>query len=271
MAGPSCASPGTLTALSADQARTVRRLGLDAVGLCAAVQGLIALPGDAFGAGLPPDRMAERNTRSAERLLDRVVELDGAPFDRARSADRRIVGTCRHFAVLSVAFLQAAGVPSRARCGFASYFVPAKLVDHWIAEHWSEPAQRWVRIDAEILGTDLVDRPDDLAAGEFLTGGEVWRLVRTGAIDPMDVGVHGTEHWGPAEIRGNVIRDLAARNQIEVLPWDSWGPMDDSYEGRTGEDFDRLIDEVAAACAGEDESSLRSLYRRLAVPSELIR
>jgi hypothetical protein len=48
------------------------------------------------------------------------------------------------------------------------------------------------------------------------------------------------------------MRDLAALEHVEVLPWDEWGPMHDSYAGRTGDDFDRMIDEVAAACGTDD-------------------
>ena len=181
------------------------------------------------------------------------------------------MGTCRHFAVLACALLRARGIPARARCGFATYFVPDRHVDHWITEHWSNDDQRWVRIDSEILGLDLVPRPHDLADGEFLTGGEAWQLCRRGAADPMTFGVVGTDHaWGPAEIHGNAIRDLAALNKVEMLPWDEWGPMKASYDGETGPEFDEVIDEVAVVCASEDPVRLAARYDTLRVPDAMI-
>ena len=32
--------------------------------------------------------------------------------------------------------LRLRGIPARARCGFATYFMVRKGVDHWIVEHW---------------------------------------------------------------------------------------------------------------------------------------
>jgi len=86
--------------------------------------------------------------------------------------------------------LRARAIPARARCGFETYFQPGRNNDHWITEYWD--GTRWVRIDSEILGFDIVDRPEDLAERQFLTGTEAWAAYRAGA-DPMTFGVHGTE------------------------------------------------------------------------------
>jgi len=40
-----------------------------------------------------------------------------------------------------------------------------------------------VRVDSEILGQSVLTRPEDVAPGEFLTGGEAWRAFRRGEID----------------------------------------------------------------------------------------
>jgi hypothetical protein len=130
-----------------------------------------------------------------------------------------------------------------------------------------------VRIDAEILGTDLVARPDRLADGEFLTGGEAWKLCRAGRRDPMTFGIDFKmlpELVGPAEIRGNAIRDLASLNKVEMLPWDEWGPMRASYQGTTGPEFDDLIDQVADACASEDHAQIHDQYAKFRVPDALL-
>lgn len=267
------AAPGPFTKLTTDQIDLIRRLDLDPSGLCRAAQGLVVSPLDAAGAGLSEQRMAERNTRPASTLLQRVLELDAAPLDRPRPAERRVVGTCRHFAVMATAFLRAASVPARARCGFATYFIPPKKVDHWIVEYWSGEDQRWIRIDPEYVdrGTPSGARAEDLRPGEFLTAGEAWQLIRSGQEDPAGFGVFGTENWGQGEVRGNAMRDLASLlHKIEMLPWDVWGPMEDSYDGKTGEDFDRVIDELAVACADHDEPGLQRVSDQLAVPTSLI-
>ena len=51
-----------------------------------------------------------------------------------------------------------------------------------------------------------------------------------------------------------MIRDLAALNKTEMLPWDEWGRMSASYRGETGADYDALMDVVAQACAAADKS-----------------
>jgi hypothetical protein len=268
------ADPGPLTGLTPDQRQQIRDLGLDPRGLCRVAQGLLIAPADATGAGLSELRMAERNTRPAEALLQRALELDGdTPLDRPRAAEQRVVGTCRHHAVLATAFLRACRVPARARCGFATYFVPPKKVDHWVVEHWSRDESRWVRTDPEYVDrpTPGSARPDDLRPGEFLTAGEAWQLVRTGREDPADFGVFGTANWGPGEIRGNAMRDLASlAARVEVLPWDEWGPMADSYDGKTGAEFDALIDQVAEATHHPDAPGLSHLYEQLAVPESMV-
>jgi hypothetical protein len=268
------AAPGPLTELTGSQAEAVRRLDQAPRDLCRTVQGLVVQPLDAHGVGLSEERMAERNTRPASALLRRVLELDAvAALHLPRPAERRVVGTCRHFAVLATAFLRATNVPARARCGFATYFAPPKKVDHWIVEYWSSEDRRWIRIDPEILDRETAGRvrADDLRPGEFLTAGEAWQLVRAGREEAADFGVFGTENWGAGEIRGNAMRDLAALHKVETLPWDEWGPMDDSYNGRTGDDFDLLIDQVAIACRDDDQLELQRRYDRLAVPASMIR
>jgi len=201
-------------------------------------------------------------------LLDTQTPTAANP----REPRRRVIGTCRHFAVMSCALLRHRCIAARARCGFATYFQPGLGLDHWITEYWHDGDSRWVRIDSEVLDQSVVANPQDLGFREFLTGGEAWVAYREGHIDAAHFGVCGTENWGPGEIRGNAIRDLAALNKVEMLPWDEWGRMDASYKGETGADYDELLDTIAAVCASEDPSAVAELYAcdELRVPSELI-
>lgn len=266
-------APGELTAIDRGLLSHLADLPTKAVDLCRVAQALVIPPDLASACGIPEERHAEKSIRHASELIRTLVALDPTPIHEARRPKNRIVGTCRHFTILSGAFLRYRGIAARARCGFATYFVPEKYVDHWVVEYWHTAQERWVRIDSEILGLPFVSTPEDLSSDEFLSGGEAWTLCREGAGDPSLFGVVGAPHaWGIAEVRGNAIRDLAALNKIEVLPWDEWGRMDASYKGETGPDYDELIDAVATTCASNDPFAIRDLYNSedLSVPPSLL-
>jgi hypothetical protein len=56
-----------------------------------------------------------------------------------------------------------------------------------------------------------------------------------------------------------------------MLNWDEWGRMTEAYEGRTGPDYDRLIDTLADTCAADDPAALARLFAdpHFAVPGHL--
>ncbi len=64
-------------------------------------------------------------------------------------------------------------------------------------------------------------------------------------------------------IGGNVVRDLAALNNVEMLPWDCWGPMPPPGTPVT-EDYLEVIDRLAALTQVPDASfeHLRAAYER---------
>jgi hypothetical protein len=273
MDGISYALPGPLTALDGVSMAALEPVGSEPVEICLPVHGLVLQPSDAEALGLPPDRFAENQIRPAGKLVQVLMALDSAPLRVHREPDKRVIGTCRHFAVLSCALLRYRGIPARVRCGFATYFQPGQGLDHWITEYWDDDGGRWVRIDSEILGQQVLSHPEDLRPGEFLTGGEAWSGYRRGEIDASRFGVYGTENWGVGEIRGNAVKDLAAMNKVETLPWDEWGQMEAAYKGETDASYDELLDTLAIACNTDDPAAIAALYTRdeFTVPAELIR
>jgi hypothetical protein len=261
-------SPGPLTDLASIESSMLGG-GNDPVTICAVVAGLVVQPREL--PELLPARVGEKDLRPAASIVQRLLAMDPSPLAHARPPQLRVVGTCRHFAVLACALLRRQRIPARVRCGFATYFRRGLALDHWVVEYRSDDG-RWVLLDPEILHLDVVAHPEDLPPGAFLTGAEAWLAFRAGAVDAATFGVDGTANWGPAEIKGNLVRDVAALNKVEMLPWDEWGRMTEAYEDRTGPDYDALLDEAAQACTSDNETQLVGLFGRpeFRVPADLI-
>ena len=257
------AAPGPMTDLAGVSADAFDGLPTDPVGLCRAVPGLIVheMWASAYGFEVPESRLSNLQSRSAVEMTDVIRRLDPGPLSAARPVEDRMVGNCRHFSTLSCALLRRAGIPARARCGFGMYFEPGKHVDHWVTEYWNETEQRWVRIDAQL---DDVQRAaivadfdtEDLPPGPFLPAGEAWEQCRTGRADPDTFGIF--EFWGLWFVQANVVRELAALNKMELLPWDVWGAM--TFQEEPDAAAASVTDTVAGVIAGGDVDAIRTLY-----------
>lgn len=266
------AAPGPLTRLDDVPATALESVTGHPLEICFPAHSLVLQPTDAQSIGVPEESFAENQMRPVAAIVQALLAIDSAPLTVPREPAKRVIGTCRHFAVLSCALLRYRGIPARVRCGFATYFQPNQALDHWIMEYWDRVQERWVRVDSEILGQSVLSHPEALRPADFLKGGEAWTAFRRGAVDASQFGVYGTENWGPTEIRGNAVKDLAALNKVEMLPWDEWGRMTEAYNGETGAEYDELLDDLAAACAADDPDALAALYARdeLKVPDNLI-
>ena len=253
------------------QARLFKDLPHDPAALAKIVQGLLMHEhiAPAYGLKLSPEQHAQAHIRPVEKMVQAIAGRDPRPLSVARAEGERQVGVCRHFTLLHVAMLRSHGVAARARCGFGAYFEKGKFIDHWVTEYWNEPAKRWVLVDPQLdarqrelfkIAFDPLDVPRD----QFLVAGDAWRLCRTGKAEPQAFGI--LDMHGLWFIAGNVVRDLAALNNREMLPWDVWGPM-------TQDDAEvdvALIDRLAELThdPGAHFADLRAAYKdeRVAVP-----
>ena len=206
--------------------------------------------------------------RDTARLLKLVRAVDDRPLDEARPPGNRIGARCHAFSRLTVAFLRAAGVPARARCGFGAYFRPGWLEDHWVAEYWNSVDQRWQMVDAQLDATwcQMISFDGDplaITMSEFITAGHAWRAWRRGDLDDGRCGLSGINEHGAHWIAGNLRLDLASLNKVEMLPWDVWGAGWRPGEQPT-EDQLYLFDSVADLTVDPDArlSELCSRYEK---------
>ncbi|MBK9601501.1 MAG: transglutaminase domain-containing protein [Anaerolineales bacterium] len=216
-----------------------------------------------YGFTPPPERMAELQLRTMEKRLARTLELDPRPLTESRPIDKKLIGNCRDHSLLLVSMLRHQGIPARARCGFAAYFMPDHFEDHWVVEYWNTEQNRWVMVDAQLdelqqdalkINFDVLDVPRD----QFIVGGKAWQMCRTGEQDPDKFGIF--DMHGLGFVRGDFVRDVASLNKMELLPWDCWGVI-------LNESLDNpvdlaALDEVAALTANDvpDFEAVRTRY-----------
>ncbi|HZS09189.1 MAG TPA: transglutaminase-like domain-containing protein [Blastocatellia bacterium] len=271
------ARPGAMTS-GGRYAAMLEKLPNDAGELARIVQGLVIheYMASAYGVTIPEDRRSESHIRPVERMLDRLFAIDDRPLTTARPPEKRLVGVCHHFVLLLVAMLRAKGVPARDRYGFGAYFNPGYFEDHVVCEYWNAARGDWVLVDPQFdevwqkelkISHDVLDVPRD----HFIIAGDAWARCRAGEADPSKFGIIVGNLRGLWFVAGDLVRDVASLNKMEMLQWDVWGEMPEADEPLTD---DRLAfsDRLAALTREPDASfdELRRLYEgddRLRVPS----
>ncbi|MEV6106389.1 transglutaminase-like domain-containing protein [Streptomyces sp. NPDC051940] len=224
-----------------------------------------------FEVELPDGRLdAEPDTRYAADILRLVLARNPSPLTEPRPLADRFVGTCRDFSLLHSALLRRAGVPARIRCGFATYFIEGFHEDHWVTEYWDDE-RGWTLADAQLFSDPVAARtekegyavsfdPLRVPRDRFLVAGDAWRACRTGRRDPQTFGVsHLPALRGLPEVLANLLKDLAALNRVEVLPWDGWGLAEAVPELMGAADY-ALLDAAARATSSGEFAGLRELY-----------
>lgn len=104
-----------------------------------------------------------------------------------------------------------------------------------------------------------------------MIAGDAWAQGRAGEVDPAKFGLSFVPEGGLWFIAGNLMRDVAALNNMEMLPWDDWGAMP-GPDGLLTDDLLAFFDRLAALTRVPDASfaELRALYEedeRLRVPA----
>jgi hypothetical protein len=270
-------SDGTMTALGAhtDEFGALPR---ELASLCEIVQGSLIHRDIApwlYGLTLSEKQRDDGHLRPVAQMLTRINELDSRPLTTAREVGQRLPSVCRHFSLMLCAMLRHQGIPARPRCGFGAYFTPGKFEDHWVCEYWNAGEKRWVLVDAQL---DAIQRkalkidfnPLDVPRDRFIIAGDAWQMCRSGRAEANLFGLTHVHLQGLWFVAGNVVRDLASLNKMELLPWDVWGLMDMNDEAITDEKK-ALLDRVAALTLAEDDAfaDVRAIYEsdeRLRVP-----
>ena len=131
------------------------------------------------------------------------------------------------------------------------------LVDPQFDEVWRTK----LKIDHDIL---------DVPRDRFLVAGDAWAQCRTGEADPAKFGIIFANLRGLWYVAGNVVRDIAALNKMEMLPWDVWGAQPSPNEPLNDDQL-AFFDNLVALTHAPDASfaELRQLYEednRLHVP-----
>jgi hypothetical protein len=229
-----------------------------------------------YGCTIPDARAGEIHLRAMEQMLEQVLALDNRPLTVARAPSKRLACRCHNFTRFLVAMLRAKEVPARSRCGFGSYFNAGYFEDHWVCEYWDASQARWALADPQFdavwreklrIDHDILDVP----RARFLAAGDAWTQCRTGKADPTKFGINFANLRGLWFVAGSLVRDVAALNKREMLPWDVWGAMPSPHEPLNEEQL-TFFDTLAGPTHNPDASfaELRARYEaddRLRVPA----
>jgi Transglutaminase-like superfamily len=261
-------------------AAALQRLPSDIMSACTAVQGLLIHRDIApwlYEQKLSAEQRDLANIRHIGSALTNVLALDSRALDQSRAPPQRLPSVCRHFSTLLAAILREHAIPARVRCGFGAYFKPDRFEDHWVAEYWNEAEHRWQMVDAQM---DSIQReafrldfdPLDVPRDRFILAGDAWQMCRTGRAKEDLFGLSFINQQGLWWIVGNLVRDLAALNRMELLPWDVWGAMPGPANAIAPADVE-LFDHIAEITLADDTAlpELRQIYEnsRVRVPEKV--
>jgi hypothetical protein len=232
---------------------------------------------EAYGVELSDARRQEPLMRSFEEKLVFLRDKGFTHVSEGRTNQDKMFGICRDFSVVSAALCREAGIPARARCGFAAYFEPGKYIDHWVLEYWHQEQERWIMADAQLdelqqSALKIEFDPLDIDAEQFITAPRAWLMCRQGKANPDLFGIF--QWWGYDYLRCNLLLDANSLLKMPMQPWDGW----DGYkilplDRWTDADY-AVLDKLASLALLADQdfqtfSDFVSGHEKIRVPADL--
>ena len=194
---------------------------------------------------IDPVRFHEMNFRTAADIFQKMMSLNSSSILIKRVASHRVLGICRHTALIICSILRSRNIPARLRAGFVNYLIPGMYLDGYALQFFDATLKRWRSIDSRtsalLIKTYQLDIPfnlTDLPCDRFITAAEAWVKCRQKEINPARFG--SRDFRAMPMIRNRLIQGLALLNKKEDLLWDVWGAMLDDQM-----DF-VLLDDLAA-------------------------
>jgi len=89
-----------------------------------------------LGVVCPPETADDIEIRRLPEMLRLMLARGPGSLAIARGPEKRFIGACCHYALLTCSAFRHHGVPARVRVGFANYFQPGFYDDHWVTEYW---------------------------------------------------------------------------------------------------------------------------------------
>lgn len=178
-----------------------------------------------YGVELEPERRQEPWIRAVEEKLVFLNKQGYQHVSDKRSVEDKMVAVCRDYSVMAAALCIEAGIPARARSGFATYFEKGKYMDHWVLEYWNEDEKRWILVDAQLdelqrQALQITFDPLDVSEDDFITGARAWSMCRGGEANPELFGI--AEWWGYDYVKSNLILDANSLLKVPMHSWDGW-------------------------------------------------
>ncbi|MBL6982834.1 MAG: excinuclease ABC subunit UvrA [Anaerolineales bacterium] len=226
------------------------------------------------------EQRREKYLRTMRQRLSRIADLDPASLTIPREMQERQIAFCRDYAVFMTSILRHKGHPARLRVGFQEYFefTPPFKGDHWVTEFWDSSANRWRLVDADVGGVDPmyleektkvpmkrgIDLTDIRHNQDFYLAAKAWKLCRTGEADSKLFRVNKRWYGWPT-LRGNLLHDFQALNNLEMGLFDYWDELHAKPESEMTSKDKAILDHVAEVCLNPDKNfdEMRDLFEEM--------
>ncbi|MFA4881039.1 MAG: transglutaminase domain-containing protein [Candidatus Doudnabacteria bacterium] len=192
---------------------------------------------------------------TASAMIAELYRRDSKGFTSNRSAENKIVVTCRFVSILMAAILKSKGIPARVRSGFFPELTELygdRSVDHWINQYWNQKQKHWITIDVDCSLAKLDYDPYDVPYEKFDWSADSWLAVREGKID-------GKHFWNAGGFEGLMVvawelfYDFHSLMNNEIIYLHGPAYMSDRFEQLTKRELEE-IDGLARLMRNPDKN-----------------